>query len=142
MKTPAFLEYHAKMCATLRKVTKKKNSDYTGGIEGDPFANFKQIKNLIEIPNIVEIGILTRMSDKMSRIGSFIKQGVLHVEDETIHDTLLDLANYPILLSAFIYSESQKPKPKKDRFKGRLNRDRNEPDLDEETRSYGTEDDC
>lgn len=104
MNKEQYLSYHRLMCDHLVEVTKKKNADYTGGSD-DPFANFRQIEGLVQIPNAVEIGFLTRMSDKMSRIGSFITKGKFEVEDESVHDTLLDLANYCILLSGLIKSK-------------------------------------
>jgi hypothetical protein len=49
-----------------------------------------------------EVGTFTRMSDKMSRLASFIRNGELVVKDESVQDTLIDLANYAVLLSAQI----------------------------------------
>jgi hypothetical protein len=48
-----------------------------------------------------------RMADKLSRLGSVI--GSLSATEETVQDTLDDLANYAILLSAYI--EAKKPLP-------------------------------
>ena len=89
------------------EVTKMKNADYTGG-SADPFANFEQIGHLIQAPNVVSIGFLTRMSDKFSRIGSFISKGILLVKDESVEDTLIDLANYCILFAGYLRSLKQK----------------------------------
>ena len=79
---------------------KRKNSDYTGATD-DPFANFKAI----EVYGIkTEIGFMTRMTDKMARVASFIKNGELMVKDESVQDTLLDLANYSMLFAAYLKS--------------------------------------
>lgn len=86
------------------EVTKAKNADYTGG-SGDPFANFKQVGNFIQVEGVTEIGFFTRMSDKFSRIGSFITKGVLMVKDESVEDTLIDLANYCILFAGYLRSK-------------------------------------
>ena len=46
------------------------------------------------------------MFDKMKRISSFVHQGELQVKDESVKDTLQDLANYCCLMAGYI--ESQK----------------------------------
>lgn len=94
-----YLQYHKNMCDKMQSITKSKNHDYAGFCN-DAFANFK----LVELCGIasVEQGFLTRISDKLSRINSFIKQSVLNVKDESIEDTLLDLANYAILMAGYI----------------------------------------
>ncbi len=85
------------------EISKKKNADYTGG-SVDPFANFKSV----EVLGIsAEQGFLTRMMDKMKRIASFVEKGELLVKDESVTDTLNDLANYACLMAGYI--ESQKP---------------------------------
>lgn len=43
------------------------------------------------------IGIVVRLTDKLSRLSSFCEQGVLKVKDEKIEDTLNDIAVYAIL---------------------------------------------
>ena len=85
------------------EISKKKNADYTG-VNDNPFANFKSVESLgIK----TEHGFLTRMMDKMARIGSFVSKGELQVKDESVKDTLRDLANYACLLAGYI--ESKKP---------------------------------
>lgn len=86
------------------QIIKKKNADYTHG-SSDPFANFKAVAAIGIDP--VE-GVLTRMMDKMARISSFHKNGELQVKDESVHDTLVDLANYAALLSAMITEKQTK----------------------------------
>lgn len=98
-----YMKFHADCCQKMIDVTKAKNADYTGG-SSDPFANFRQVGNFVQSPGVVEIGFFTRMSDKFSRIGSFITKGVLMVKDESIEDTLIDLANYCILFAGYIRS--------------------------------------
>ena len=99
-----YMEFHRACCDKMIDITKKKNSDYTGG-SGDPFANFEQIGSLVQVKSVVEIGFLTRMSDKLSRIGSFVTKGFLLVKDESVEDTLLDLANYCILFAGYLRSK-------------------------------------
>lgn len=82
-------------------ISKAKNADYTGKTS-DPFANFKAV----EVLGIsTEQGFLTRMMDKMKRIASFVENGELLVKDESVTDTLQDLANYSCLLAGYIESK-------------------------------------
>lgn len=102
-----FLELHKQCTEQMHEITKKKNSDYTGATS-DPFANFKQIGALMGDDRQVMIGILTRMSDKMSRLASFLKKGSFQVKDESFEDTCLDLANYSIILRAVFIDEQRR----------------------------------
>jgi hypothetical protein len=72
-----------------------KNADYAG--EDDPFANFREFGTL---------GFLVRMSDKWKRIRNLVGSVTgPAVKDETVEDTLLDLANYCLLLICWLRSE-------------------------------------
>ena len=82
-----------------------KNSDYSGN-DNDAFQNFKAVENNYHTKT--ETGFIVRMSDKMSRIASFIANGSLMVKDESVTDTLIDLANYSCLLAAYIKSKQPK----------------------------------
>jgi hypothetical protein len=83
------------------EISRKKNADYTGG-NSNPFSNFTSVENLgIK----TEQGFLTRMMDKMARIGSYVSKGELQVKDESVIDTLRDLANYSCLLAGYIKSK-------------------------------------
>ena len=70
------------------KITAKKNADYTGATD-DPFANFRMVQQFGVMT--VEQGFFCRMTDKLSRIASFIQLGVLQVKDESVTDTLVDM---------------------------------------------------
>jgi hypothetical protein len=102
-----YLSFHKDFCDDMIKITAQKNADYTGG-NSDPFANFKSIGTLVDVPGVIEIGFLTRMSDKMARIGSFVKNGTLAVKDESVMDTLKDLANYSALFAGYLESNKEK----------------------------------
>lgn len=97
-----YLDFHKKCTDLMCVITKAKNADYTG-TSGDPFANFKKVEDLGICST--EQGFMTRMMDKFMRINSFVQKGVLEVKDESIEDTLLDLANYSILFAGFIRSK-------------------------------------
>lgn len=100
-----YFEFAARFFEACQTISKAKNADYTGGA-ADPFANFKAV----EILGIsTEQGFLTRMMDKMKRIASFAEKGELQVKDESVTDTLRDLANYACLLAGYIESKKETP---------------------------------
>lgn len=86
---PMFYELLEKM-ADIHSV---KNQDYGGG---NPLGNFLESQKFGIDPFT---GILVRLSDKWSRICSLAKKKNMAgaVKDESIEDTLIDLANYAIL---------------------------------------------
>jgi hypothetical protein len=55
-----------------------------------------------------EQGFFTRMTDKMMRIGGFIKNGTLLVLDEKVEDTLQDLAIYCIIMICYLQDKKVK----------------------------------
>lgn len=81
------------------EIARAKNADYTG-IGVSPFSNFTRVESMGICTT--EQGFLTRMTDKMSRIASFAAKGELLVKDESVEDTLRDLANYSILMLGYI----------------------------------------
>jgi len=82
----------------------KKNHDYAG--EGDFYKNFRKSERT-KVP--AWHGIFLRFQDKESRIEQFINTGILKVEDESIVDTLVDGANYLLLMCA-CYLDDKKTK--------------------------------
>lgn len=77
-------------------IRQAKREDYN--VKADD--NFLQIENfkmaeLFGVPSYV--GILIRISDKFTRLASFVRKGFNAVKDESVEDTLLDLANYSLL---------------------------------------------
>lgn len=77
------VEIHGDICRELTEMYGRKNSDY-----GDSFANLRK-----ELPD----AILVRVYDKYSRLKTLLKGQEQKVKDESIDDTLTDLANYCIL---------------------------------------------
>jgi hypothetical protein len=55
---------------------------------------------------------MVRLTDKMSRLSSFVRAGKMHVKDESFKDTCIDVINYMILLAAYINSKDQEQKKK------------------------------
>ena len=99
-----YLDYHKSQCEKMVAIAIAKNADYTGQ-NSDPFGNFSKV----EIMGIAstEQGFLTRMMDKFCRITTFVQKGILLVKDESVEDTLIDLANYCILMSGYIKSKRE-----------------------------------
>lgn len=94
--------FHKEFCDKMHATMAAKNSDYTGDTE-DPFSNFTTVEKLGIAST--EQGFLTRMSDKMKRIISFVNKGDYLVKDESVQDTLMDFANYCIILAAYLRSK-------------------------------------
>lgn len=94
-----FLVYFKDRLLRMEAICVAKNADYSGG-DVDPFANFTRVE-MLGITS-AEVGFLTRMTDKLCRISTFVKKGVLQVKDESVEDTLLDLAIYSLLLAAYV----------------------------------------
>ena len=99
------IDFFEKTTTRMVDTMKKKNADY-GGAVPDPFANFVQVETLGIAT--AEQGFLTRMTDKLCRVASFAKNGELQVKDESVSDTLLDLANYSLLMMAYLESKKVK----------------------------------
>lgn len=77
------VEKHAQICKSLNELYACKNADY-----GDSFGK-----------SFTEYGLTMaciRLEDKLNRIKSLSKQAA-QVSDESIVDTLMDLANYSIM---------------------------------------------
>ena len=94
------LSIHENTCIAAKLIMEAKCQDYAS-VE-DPFRNFRQIETL-DLGS-VEVGIIIRMGDKLSRLAGFAKDGSLAVKDESVEDTCLDLINYTIILMAAIRS--------------------------------------
>lgn len=85
----------------MESMHKAKAHDYSGNRE--PFANFR---GSIRFGVTPFIGALIRASDKWERICSLISNGgVGHVANETLQDTLRDLAAYCIIAEILLEEE-------------------------------------
>ena len=87
----------------MKDIHSNKSHDYAGTSE-DPFANLK-LSTKMGIPYWK--GCLVRIGDKFSRLCSFARQGELQVKDESIEDTLIDMANYSVIC-LILYREGKK----------------------------------
>lgn len=102
MNKTEYIQYCEAFFLTCLATMKKKTDDYTGS-SNSPFANFEAVEVL---GFSTEVGFLTRMMDKMKRIASFVERRELSVKDESVQDTLIDLASYSALFAAYIKSKN------------------------------------
>lgn len=81
----AKIQIHKEICDNLNTLYSNKNADY-----GD---SFKVVRD--KYPH----AILIRLNDKLSRLEQLYKIGEkeMKVKDESIEDTLRDLANYALM---------------------------------------------
>jgi nucleoid-associated protein YejK len=78
------LQKHEEICKELNKLYEAKNKDY-----GDSFGK-----------SYSEYGLTMaciRLEDKLNRLKALNKNAEQQVKDESMEDTLLDLANYAIM---------------------------------------------
>lgn len=78
------VEMHRKLCEELNELYEKKNHDY-----GDSF-HLSYMEEGMAMPRI-------RLGDKFNRFKTLSKAENQEVKDESIRDTLIDLANYAIM---------------------------------------------
>ena len=89
---------HADICTALNDLYQRKNADY-----GDSFGKSYQ-----------EYGMTMaciRLEDKLNRLKSLCKKEA-QVQDESLEDTLMDLANYAIMTLVERMAQ-EKPEPRK-----------------------------
>jgi hypothetical protein len=96
------MENYEKYQKTMFDILKRKNADYSG--KEDTYANFQYCEKLGLCST--EAGIMVRISDKMTRISNLLKQDA-KVKEETIKDTLLDMANYAMILASYIEDKNK-----------------------------------
>lgn len=78
------MDLHAKLCEQIHETCVAKNKDY-GSSAHDSYEQFGMISYII------------RLNDKLNRLKSLTKGEKQLVNDESIEDTLLDMANYCLL---------------------------------------------
>ena len=86
---------------TIKELHDKKQHDY--GADEDIFANFR-LSELSGVP--AWQGSVIRMGDKYSRISNFIKKGEFKFKEESIKDTLMDMAVYS-LITMILFEEAE-----------------------------------
>lgn len=76
--------YHEAICQQLNDLYRRKNADY-GDSFGQSFAEYGMTMPCI------------RLEDKLNRLKALTRKRDAQVQDESVTDTLLDLANYAIM---------------------------------------------
>lgn len=82
--TDSYVDYFNEIVEDMKAVHEKKNADYGN--------NFHK--------RYAKYGFLTallRLTDKMERLENIYEKGEIQVKDESVEDTLLDLANYAVM---------------------------------------------
>jgi hypothetical protein len=102
-KQDQYLKDFEDLTTRMLEITRAKNSDYTGD-PSQPFKNFTMVETIGYAST--EQGFCTRITDKVMRIAGFVKNGTLQVKDESVEDTLLDLANYCLLFICYLKSKN------------------------------------
>ena len=77
------IELHKQICGNMHNTYKAKNADY-----GDSYA-----KARAEYPETICIHIM----EKLERLKTLLRGTEQQVKDESIDDTLLDIANYAVM---------------------------------------------
>jgi hypothetical protein len=78
------IEHHQAICKELTDLYSKKNQDY-----GDSF-HLSYLEEGMAMPRI-------RLGDKLNRFKTLTRSSNQLVENESVRDTLIDLANYAIM---------------------------------------------
>jgi len=104
------LQRHEKLCKEARDLMNLKNRDYAGNEGIEPFANFTRVEAMGICST--EQGFMTRITDKMSRLSSFLRAGKMSVKDESFRDTVVDVINYMVLLESYLADKAQKSQTK------------------------------
>ena len=84
VETKKYVDYFDEILEEMKEIHKKKNDDYGN--------NFHK--------RFEKWGFLTallRLSDKMERLENIYEKGEIQVKDESVYDTLIDLANYAVM---------------------------------------------
>lgn len=97
-------ELHTNICMEALELMKKKNNDYANGV--DPFLNFRRAEYLGF--STAELGVLIRMTDKMSRISTYLNKGELSLQNESVQDAIVDIINYSVILAGLLKDRDDK----------------------------------
>jgi hypothetical protein len=100
------LNIHETLTRRARELMDKKNRDYAGRGGTEPFANFTRVESMGICST--ELGMLVRITDKLSRLSSFAESGKLAVENESFEDTIIDVINYMVLFYAYLQDKTSK----------------------------------
>lgn len=100
MRRETLINHHVSVCGCARDLMIKKNQDYASS--SDAFGNLDLVESVSHGDMSTEQGIIVRLADKLSRAWTLTKQPPA-VASESLDDTILDIINYAVLLSAKLY---------------------------------------
>lgn len=99
------LAHHDTLTAEAYELMQRKNNDYAGADGASPFKNFLHAETLGLCS--AEQGMVVRLSDKLQRLAHAVSGQEMKVTDESVRDTILDIINYSVLISAYLKSKVQ-----------------------------------
>lgn len=106
MNREELLKNHEVLCRKAHELMQRKNADYAGRKGNEPFANFTRCEAMGICST--EQGFLVRMTDKLSRLSSFVEAGTFQVKDESLEDTIVDIINYAVLFQSYVQDKKAK----------------------------------
>ena len=111
MLTERFEELHKAWCKDALELSVRKGHDYSTGAseagQEDTLKNLKMVEILSDGKVSAEIGVLVRMTDKLSRMWQLVFDDA-KVKDESVSDTEIDLVNYTLLKRALRIEKKDK----------------------------------
>jgi deoxyadenosine/deoxycytidine kinase len=90
-----YVDYFNDIVEEMKEIHERKNADYGN--------NFHK--------RFEKWGFLTallRLSDKMERLENIYEKGEIQVKDESVYDTLIDLANYAVMTAVELRNNNTK----------------------------------
>lgn len=100
-------ERYMKLLDEMRELHIKKNAGYSGKDNPDPWANFRMAE---QFGVSAFQGCLVRMSDKYIRITNLVKDPSNDMVNESVKDTLFDLAAYSLISICLLEEQEQDDK--------------------------------
>jgi hypothetical protein len=116
---PGFYE----LIEEIKEIHSNKNKDYAGD---NPLSNFMMCERM-GIP--AWKGVLIRISDKFSRLCSFANTEEFKVKDESVEDTLKDLAVYS-LICLILFKEKKLTDKVKDNIDNEIDKYANQEEME------------
>jgi hypothetical protein len=105
------LKMRQRLNARADELLVAKGNDYNSQQQdaGDTLFNLRVCAMLGVVPSPVD-GILVRLSDKLMRLVSLTRPGVVQrVKDESIEDTVIDMRNYAEYILAMVKESKGEP---------------------------------
>ena len=105
MNVTELLEHFDRISSEARVLLARKNHDYAGPGGLSPFRNFTKCEDFGVTST--EKGIIVRMIDKLSRLCTYTEATEMKGSDEKFEDTIVDMINYCVILSAYLSKSNE-----------------------------------